>query len=218
MTLDKTILNEARELRSRLLELQHDADRAKLDYHHAIRRLHGGGGSMRDRRRARSQPPARAPDRRGRRADPRPDRLAARAPRPSFRPAPLHPRCTPRRHAGAEGGARTRRRGDRPRAPAPGPRGRRAGNRRPRPRGSGRRSRSPAGRGRGRARARAVTRPGCPSPGRRRTSSRPRSSRRSTSSTTGSEASTSCSRSWPRAVGRSSCSNGSTRSPTRSAG
>jgi hypothetical protein len=48
MTLDKDILNEARELRSRLLELQHDADRAKLDYHHAIRRLHGGGGSMRE--------------------------------------------------------------------------------------------------------------------------------------------------------------------------
>jgi hypothetical protein len=48
MTLDDAILNEARELRSRLLELQHDADRAKLDYHHAIRRLHAGGGSMRE--------------------------------------------------------------------------------------------------------------------------------------------------------------------------
>lgn len=48
MTLDETILNEARELRSRLLELQHDADRAKLDYHHAIRRLHAAGGSMRE--------------------------------------------------------------------------------------------------------------------------------------------------------------------------
>ena len=48
MTLDETTLNEARELRSRLLELQHDADRAKLDYHHAIRRLHAGVGSMRE--------------------------------------------------------------------------------------------------------------------------------------------------------------------------
>ena len=48
MTLDERILNEARELRSRLLELQHDADRAKLDYHHAIRRLHAAGGSMRE--------------------------------------------------------------------------------------------------------------------------------------------------------------------------
>jgi Clp amino terminal domain, pathogenicity island component len=48
MTLDEALLNEARELRSRLLELQHDADRAKLDYHHAIRRLHAAGGSMRE--------------------------------------------------------------------------------------------------------------------------------------------------------------------------
>ena len=48
MTLDKEILNEARELRSRLVELQHDAVRAQLDYHHAIRRLHAGGGSMRE--------------------------------------------------------------------------------------------------------------------------------------------------------------------------
>ena len=48
MTLDEPTLTEARELRSRLLELQHDADRAKLDYHHAIRRLHAAGGSMRE--------------------------------------------------------------------------------------------------------------------------------------------------------------------------
>jgi len=48
MTLDESTLTEARELRSRLLELQHDADRAKLDYHHAIRRLHAAGGSMRE--------------------------------------------------------------------------------------------------------------------------------------------------------------------------
>jgi ATP-dependent Clp protease ATP-binding subunit ClpC len=48
MTLDDTILTQARELRSRLLELQHEADRAKLDYHHGIRRLHAAGGSMRE--------------------------------------------------------------------------------------------------------------------------------------------------------------------------
>jgi hypothetical protein len=48
MTQDDTTLTEARELRSRLLELQHDADRAKLDFHHAIRRLHAAGGSMRE--------------------------------------------------------------------------------------------------------------------------------------------------------------------------
>ena len=48
MALDEGILNEARELRARLLELQHEADRAKLDYHHSIRRLHAAGGSMRE--------------------------------------------------------------------------------------------------------------------------------------------------------------------------
>jgi hypothetical protein len=48
MTLDEAILTEAREFRSRLLELQHDADRAKLDFHHGIRRLHAAGGSMRE--------------------------------------------------------------------------------------------------------------------------------------------------------------------------
>jgi ATP-dependent Clp protease ATP-binding subunit ClpC len=48
MALDETLLGEARDLRARLLELQHEADRAKLDYHHAIRRLHAAGGSMRE--------------------------------------------------------------------------------------------------------------------------------------------------------------------------
>ena len=48
MTLDEKTLEEARALRARQLELQHDADRAKLDYHHAIRRLHAAGGSMRE--------------------------------------------------------------------------------------------------------------------------------------------------------------------------
>jgi Clp amino terminal domain, pathogenicity island component len=48
MTLDESTLTEARELRARLLELQHEADRGKLDFHHAIRRLHAAGGSMRE--------------------------------------------------------------------------------------------------------------------------------------------------------------------------
>jgi Clp amino terminal domain, pathogenicity island component len=48
MTLDENTLREARELHSRVLEHQHEADRAKLDYHHAIRRLHAAGGSMRE--------------------------------------------------------------------------------------------------------------------------------------------------------------------------
>ncbi|HEX2044600.1 MAG TPA: Clp protease N-terminal domain-containing protein [Gaiellaceae bacterium] len=48
MTLDEAILRETRELRARLLDLQHEADRAKLEFHHAIRRLHAAGGSMRE--------------------------------------------------------------------------------------------------------------------------------------------------------------------------
>jgi hypothetical protein len=48
MTLDEQILEEARSLRSRLLELQHDAERAQADYHHAIRRLQAAGGSLRE--------------------------------------------------------------------------------------------------------------------------------------------------------------------------
>src|SRR5918997_2122521 len=48
MTLDDKILEEARSLRSRLLELQHDTERAQADYHHAIRRLQAGGGSLRE--------------------------------------------------------------------------------------------------------------------------------------------------------------------------
>src|SRR5918999_1035945 len=48
MTLDDEILAEARSLRSRLLELQHDAERAQADYHHAIRRLQAAGGSLRE--------------------------------------------------------------------------------------------------------------------------------------------------------------------------
>lgn len=48
MTLDDEILAEARALRERLLELQRDAERAQADYHHAIRRLQAGGGSLRE--------------------------------------------------------------------------------------------------------------------------------------------------------------------------
>jgi Clp amino terminal domain, pathogenicity island component len=48
ITLDEEILIEARSLRSRLLELQHDSERAQADYHHAIRRLQVAGGSLRE--------------------------------------------------------------------------------------------------------------------------------------------------------------------------
>jgi Clp amino terminal domain, pathogenicity island component len=48
MTLDEKILGEARELRDKLLDLQHEEERARVDYQHAIRRLHAKGGSLRE--------------------------------------------------------------------------------------------------------------------------------------------------------------------------
>src|SRR3954471_224610 len=48
MTIDEAALAEARKARSRLLELQRDAERAQVDYHHEIRRLHAAGGSLRE--------------------------------------------------------------------------------------------------------------------------------------------------------------------------
>jgi hypothetical protein len=48
MTLDEKILSEARELREKLLDLQHEEERARVDYQHAIRRLHAKGGSLRE--------------------------------------------------------------------------------------------------------------------------------------------------------------------------
>jgi Clp amino terminal domain, pathogenicity island component len=48
MTLDERILGEAKELRDKLLDLQHAEERARVDYQHAIRRLHAKGGSLRE--------------------------------------------------------------------------------------------------------------------------------------------------------------------------
>jgi hypothetical protein len=48
MALDEKILGEARELRDTLLDLQHQEERARVDYQHAIRRLHAKGGSLRE--------------------------------------------------------------------------------------------------------------------------------------------------------------------------
>ena len=48
MTLDKDTLTTAEEARDRLLELQHSAEVARVDYHHTIRRLHAAGGSLRE--------------------------------------------------------------------------------------------------------------------------------------------------------------------------
>jgi hypothetical protein len=48
VSVDEGLFREARETRDRLLELQHEADRARADHHHAIRRLHAAGASMRE--------------------------------------------------------------------------------------------------------------------------------------------------------------------------
>lgn len=48
MTLDEKIVEEARDLREKLLDLQHQEERARVDYQHAIRRLHAKGGSLRE--------------------------------------------------------------------------------------------------------------------------------------------------------------------------
>lgn len=48
MTLDEQLLGEAKTVRERLLDLQHEVERARVDYQHVIRRLHANGGSMRE--------------------------------------------------------------------------------------------------------------------------------------------------------------------------
>ena len=46
--LDPTTLRDARDSRDRMLEAQHELERARADYGHAIRRLHAEGGSLRE--------------------------------------------------------------------------------------------------------------------------------------------------------------------------
>ena len=46
--LDPATLREARDSRDRMLEAQHELERARADYGHAIRRLHAEGGSLRE--------------------------------------------------------------------------------------------------------------------------------------------------------------------------
>jgi transcriptional regulator with XRE-family HTH domain len=48
MTLDSHILASAEAARERVLEHQHELDRARVDLNHDIRRLHAAGGSMRE--------------------------------------------------------------------------------------------------------------------------------------------------------------------------
>jgi hypothetical protein len=42
------LVSDAEAARQRLIELQHAAERAKADYHNAIRKLHAAGGSLRE--------------------------------------------------------------------------------------------------------------------------------------------------------------------------
>jgi nitroreductase len=48
MTLDKHILAEAKEVRQHLIDLESQTAHARVDYHHAIKRLHAAGGSLRE--------------------------------------------------------------------------------------------------------------------------------------------------------------------------
>jgi ClpA/ClpB-like protein len=48
MTLDEKVLDEAREARQRLVDLESQTAHARVDYHHAIKKLHAAGGSLRE--------------------------------------------------------------------------------------------------------------------------------------------------------------------------
>jgi hypothetical protein len=48
MSLDADLVREAEAARARLIASQHAAEQARADYHHAIRRLHAAGGSLRE--------------------------------------------------------------------------------------------------------------------------------------------------------------------------
>src|SRR6266540_4389357 len=48
MTLDEQVLAEAREVRQRLVDLESQTAHARVDYHHAIKKLHAAGGSLRE--------------------------------------------------------------------------------------------------------------------------------------------------------------------------
>jgi hypothetical protein len=48
MGLDLDLVRDAEAARERLIESQHAAEQARVDYHHAIRRLHAAGGSLRE--------------------------------------------------------------------------------------------------------------------------------------------------------------------------
>ena len=48
MTLDDETVRSTEQARARLVELEHETDRARVDFHHGLRRLHAAGGSLRE--------------------------------------------------------------------------------------------------------------------------------------------------------------------------
>ena len=48
MPLDDVAVRFAEDAHARLLEHEHEADRARVDFHHGLRRLHAAGGSLRE--------------------------------------------------------------------------------------------------------------------------------------------------------------------------
>ena len=48
MTLDEQILAEAKEARQRLVDLESQTAHLRVDYQHAIKKLHAAGGSLRE--------------------------------------------------------------------------------------------------------------------------------------------------------------------------
>jgi DNA-binding transcriptional MerR regulator len=48
MTLDEAVLEDARQARQRLVDLESQTAHARVDYHHAIKKLHAAGGSLRE--------------------------------------------------------------------------------------------------------------------------------------------------------------------------
>jgi hypothetical protein len=48
MALDESLVESTEKARARLLDHEHEAERARVDFHHGIRRLHAAGGSLRE--------------------------------------------------------------------------------------------------------------------------------------------------------------------------
>jgi hypothetical protein len=48
MALDESLVESTEKARERLLDLEHEAERARVDFHHGLRRLHAAGGSLRE--------------------------------------------------------------------------------------------------------------------------------------------------------------------------